>query len=97
MLLNKKKGIYHLPDKGAKMSLSGCLKLVAFHAILIVSNNSLLSKEHGKCAFICLKMGHYSWKVPGLLHQFNTSSREFFGGNYSSLADGQDVVAYCQF
>lgn len=31
-----KKGIYHLPDKGAKMSLSGCLKLVAFHAILIV-------------------------------------------------------------
>lgn len=36
MLLNKKKGIYHLPDKGAKMSLSGCLKLVAFHAILIV-------------------------------------------------------------
>lgn len=34
--VNKKKGIYNLPDKGAKMSLSGCWKLGAFHAILIV-------------------------------------------------------------
>lgn len=92
---NKKKGIYNLPDKGAKMSLSGCLKLVAFHAILIVYNNSLLSKEPGKCALISLKMGHYSWKVPGMLRQFSTSSKEVLGGNYSSLADCQVIVAYC--